>query len=412
MDSPPWTRRLDRSPRVEGPGIATVRRGEQATVVSTRRDIPLRVVLAAMGVLLGTATACGQSSPPEPGHRDSRLVHGITPGSDPQPSVLRVRGRHLYDACGEKVVLRGVNKMIYWTDLDGIPSCSEIAKTGANAVRITWLMDGTADELDTAITNCAAAHLLVMVDLHDATIGDATARGGWDMLPELVDYWTREDVLEVIRKHQRYLMINVGNEVGGSAVTPDEFRTGYEQAVRNMRTAGIHAPLVIDGSGWGKDIDVLQSEGPSLVEADPDHNLIFSVHMWWPKMWGYDAQSVIDELQESVEEGLPLIVGEFGNKWQDTRPPEQGEIPYLTILEQTYLQEIGMFAWSWGPGNQPQYWLDMTSDGYFSGLQGWGLEVAVTHPFSILNTARRPRSIVLGSCDRVRRPTGRRIPGD
>ncbi len=318
---------------------------------------------------------------------------------------FRVSGRHLYDHCGERVVLRGVNKMIYWVDIDGVPSCAEIARTGANVVRMVWLTPGSAAALDEAITNCVAEQLIPLVDLHDGT-------GDWSMLPVLVDYWTRPDIREVIEKHQRNLLINIGNEVGDATVTPHEFRTGYESAVKRMRAAGIHVPLIIDGTDWGKDIDVLQSEGPALIEADPDHNLVFSIHMWWPRMWGYSEETVIEELAESVEMELPLIVGEFGNQWTESAP---GEIPYLTIVEQTHLLGVGMLPWEWGPGNNPQTWLDMTADGTFDTLQGWGLEVAVTHPYSIRNTAVRPRSMVNGWCGSappttVRRPRGRRIP--
>ena len=301
---------------------------------------------------------------------------------------FRVEGRHLYDRCGERVVLRGVNKMIIWTDIDGDPSFGEIAKTGANAVRIVWLTSGSAEQLDEVISNCVAEQLVPLVELHDA-IGD------WSLLPVLVDYWTRPDILEVIARHRLYLLINIGNEVGDASVTPYEFRTGYESAVKQMRAAGIHVPLIIDGTDWGKDIDVLQSEGPALIDADPDHNLMFSIHMWWPRMWGYDEETVIEELEESVELELPLIVGEFGNQWTDSA---LGEIPYLTIVEQTHLLGIGMLPWEWGPGNNPQTWLDMTADGTFDTLQGWGLEIAITHPFSIRNTAIRPQSMVTGWC--------------
>jgi mannan endo-1,4-beta-mannosidase len=315
-----------------------------------------------------------------------------------------VVGRHPYDRCGERVVLRGVNKMIIWTDIDGIPSCGEIAKTGANTVRIVWLTSGSAAQLDEVISNCVAEQLIPMVDLHDG-IGD------WSMLPILVDFWTRPDILEVIARHRRYLLINIGNEVGRANVTPYEFRTGYESAVNRMRAAGIHVPLIIDGTDWRKDIDILQSEGPGLIEGDPDHNLMFSIHMWWPRMWGYSAETVIDELEESVDMELPLIVGEFGNLWTESA---YGEIPYLTIVEWTHLLGVGMIPWEWGPGNNPQTWLDMTVDGTFDTLQGWGLEVAVTNQFSIHNTAVRPRSMVNGWCGStsptsVRRSRGRRL---
>jgi mannan endo-1,4-beta-mannosidase len=257
---------------------------------------------------------------------------------------FQVVGRHLYDRCGERVVLRGANKMIIWTDIDGVPSCGEIAKTGANSVRIVWLTSGSAAQLDEAISNCVAEQLIPLVDLHDGT-------GDWSQLPILVDYWTRPDILAVIGRHQRYLLINIGNEVGDATVTPYEFRAGYETAVERMRAAGIHVPLIIDGTDSGKDIDVLQAEGPALLEADPDHNLMFSIHMWWPRMWGYTEETVIEELEESVEMELPLIVGEFGNQWTDSA---LGEIPFLTIAEQTHLLGIGMLPWEWVPGTIPR----------------------------------------------------------
>jgi mannan endo-1,4-beta-mannosidase len=290
---------------------------------------------------------------------------------------FRVNGRYLYDKCGEKVILRGVNKMIIWQDIDGIPSFSEIAQTGANAVRIVWTISGSSGELDTAITNCIGQDMFPMVELHDAT-GDI---GG---LQRCVDYWVRSDVVSVIQRHEEYLLVNIANECGDADVSNADFRNGYTDAISRMRNAGIHVPLVIDGTDWGKDINMLQAEGPGLIDADPDHNLIFSIHMWWPGMWGYSAQTVRDEIAQSVSMNLPLIVGEFGNEWEQNA---EGQIPYLTILEECQNNEIGWLAWSWGPGNDPQFWLDMTSDGTYNGLQGWGREVAVTDRNSIANTS-------------------------
>ena len=303
--------------------------------------------------------------------------------ADSQHPGFRVEGRFLYDNQGEKVILYGINKMIVWTDKDGTPSYSEIAKTGANSVRIVWSLEGTAEELDLAIRNCRAENMIPIVELHDAT-------GDWSKLPALVDYWTRPDIVAVLQKHQEYLLVNIGNEVG-QQVSEADFKAGYKTAVNRMRTAGIHVPLVIDASSYGQDINILQSCGPYLLTEDPDNNLMFSVHMWWPKAWGYTAQRVIDELAETVTLNLPLIVGEFGHIWDET---ESGKIPYQTIIEYCYKYQIGYLPWEFGPGNNPQTFLDMSTDGTYDTLHGWGLEVAVTSPYSIQNIAERPVSML------------------
>jgi mannan endo-1,4-beta-mannosidase len=290
-----------------------------------------------------------------------------------------VQGRFLYDRFGQKFVPYGINHMIYWTDLDGVPSYAEMARTGANSVRVQWLTTGTADQLDLAITNCRANRMVPMPELHDAT-------GDWSKLSQLVDYWVRPDIVAVIQKHQEYLLINIGNEVGQS-VSDADYISGYTTAVTRMRSAGIHVPIVIDAAGYGQDINGLQRNGPTLIQNDPDHNLIFSVHMWWPYMWGHTDQEVVDEIAESVNMDLPLIVGEFGNKWDESAT---GGIPYKTIIREAYMNEVGYLPWSWGPGNNPQTWLDMTTDMTYATLRDWGLEVAVTDPYSIQNIAVRP----------------------
>ena len=93
---------------------------------------------------------------------------------------------------------------------------------------------------------------------------------------------------------------------------------------------------------------------------------------------------------------LPLIVGEFGNMWEDK---EEGKIPYKTIIKYCHFNEIGWIAWSWGPNNMPQTFLDMTDDGMFNTLHDWGLEVAITDSFSIKNTSVRPKFILDKKCD-------------
>jgi mannan endo-1,4-beta-mannosidase len=303
-----------------------------------------------------------------------------------------VDGRFLYDRCGERVVLRGVNEMIVWSGgKDGVPEYAEIAKTNANAVRIVWTVaDGTASELDTAITNALAQKLIPMIELHDAT-------GDFSKLGSLVQYWTSSAVVAVIKKHEQNLLVNIGNEVGNASVTNDAFAAGYKDAITRMRDAGIRTPLVVDGSSWGQNIDQLQAVGPSLVTHDPDHNLLLSVHVWWPDA---TTQKITDEITQSVNANLPLIIGEFAQ--HAVSGCSQNPTDYKTLLALSQTHSIGWLAWSWGSvknsdcGSDGPF--DMTTNGTFAGLTGWGNEVAVSDANSIQKTSKRPASIVNGAC--------------
>lgn len=306
---------------------------------------------------------------------------------------FKVSGRYLYDNCGEKVILRGISNPNIWFEKTGSTHFKEIEKTGANVVRIVWQSSGSPSDLDKAISNCIDLKMIPMIELHDAT-------GDWSKLQKCINYWVREDVVDVILKHESYLLVNIANEVGDANVTGSTFRNDYINAITSMRNVGIRVPLIIDATDWGKNINILQSQGPAIIEADPEHNIMFSVHMWWPKMYGYTEQSIINEIQESVKMGLPFMVGEFSQmhgECNDNFINDNNSIAYKTVIRECQENEVGYIAWSWF-GNCNPLW-DMSTSGTFESLYDWGLEVAVTDENSIKNTSVRPYSIVNGVCN-------------
>jgi hypothetical protein len=303
-------------------------------------------------------------------------------------------GRHLLDPTGKKVILRGINKRSVWDESDptGDTYFAEIRKTDANSVRIVWAItkdlkpggpQTDLETLDALITNARKNQLIPMVELQDAT-------GDWARLQELVDYWVRPEVVSLIQEHQAYLLLNIGNGVGDDKVSQAKFTSGYKDAIKRMRDAGIHTPLVIDAIDSGKDLKMLNDAADKLIQADTDKNLIFSVHLYWPKSAGNDANSIQSKLKEAVDLSYPLIVGEFskygglaGNDDQGHARSvcsEFGEIDYQAILKVCEELEIGWYAWEWGPGNGVVDPLceamDMTPDGLFDHLKpGWAIDV-------------------------------------
>lgn len=312
-----------------------------------------------------------------------------------------VKGRFLYDPCNNKVTLRGVNKMNIWTDRAG-SSFPEIARTGANCVRIVWKAredDGQptkAADLDALITACVAQKMIPMVEAHDAT-------GNWSMLGEMVSFWKRADIVAVIKKHQKYLLVNIANECGDDQVTDAQFTQGYSNAVLQLRQAGIHTPLVIDGADYGKNLEQLVRVGPGLIKADPDKNLLFSVHTYWPIAYGATPEFIKDQFSAAVKAGLPFIVGEYSayGAYADGASicSNKGQVDYLTIIAEAQRLDIGWLAWEWGPGNDGGgdplcVVMDMTTDSKMNTLKGWGREVALTNAASIQKTSVRSPFLV------------------
>lgn len=313
-------------------------------------------------------------------------------GAGAASDTFHVDGRFLYDSCGEKVLLRGVNEMVVWTaNKSGMPAIAEIAKTGANVVRIVWTSEGSAAELDAAIANAVSAQLIPLVEHHGAT-------GKLEDVPTVVAYWTQADVVQVLLKHQKHLLLNIANEAGDDKVTAEAFESTYKAAVSAIRAQGVKVPLIIDAPSWGQDIDRLQASGPALIAADSLHNLMFSVHMWWNDPEG---ARVKQELAQSVDMGLPLMVGEFAQ--HAVYLCDQSPFAYSVLLDEAQAREVGWLVWSWGAvqnndckGMGP---FDMTSDGSFGNWTGkWASDVAVDHPHSLKNSAVRPKSMLSGSC--------------
>ena len=300
-----------------------------------------------------------------------------------------VQDRFLYTKDNEKVVLRGINHMFIWTDREG-KTIPEIAKTGANCVRIVWNTRGRVSDLDGIIGLCIANNMIPIPEIHDTT-------GNWERLSDAVEFWLRDETLQMIANHQEYLIINVGNEPGSQKMPSDEFFNTYNIIVTKMRAAGIRVPIMIDADNWGQSEKNLLDVGPLLLQADPEHNLLFSIHMWWPSErhdaattgFATVAERVTACLEKSVELNLPFIVGEFA-------PVAVGgtrEIPYRHIMSECERLSIGWLCWSWGPGNFDSPDMDMTEHGSYNTLVGWGKEVSVDSPLGIQNTSVIPNFI-------------------
>jgi len=311
--------------------------------------------------------------------------------------TMIVKGRHLYTASGEKVVLRGVNEMFIWSaDKTGETILPEIAKTGANSCRLAWTTAGALTEMDQLISNCIKNKMIPIIEMHDAT-------GNWTKLQLCLDYWKRDDVKAIINKHKKWVLLNIANEVGGK--TPaDTFRLKYIDAVQQLRKAGYDVPLLIDAANWGQDETNILAAWQDIMKADPKKRCMFSVHTYWDQ----DAPARLDNLiNRVVTDEIPLLFGEAPQP--KVGPNCAVDFPYTSFMSQCQAKEIGWLVWSWGAVNngdcgRPNSPFDITTDGKYGHWEHpWNREVVIDHAGSIQKTSVRPASLLREYKSKTRR---------
>jgi len=303
-------------------------------------------------------------------------------------NTMQVKGRFLYTAAGEKVILRGVNEMMIWSkNPTGEDIFPEISRSGANSARLVWTIEGNPINLEILIQNCLQNKMIPIIELHDAT-------GDWSKLPQVINYWLREDVKKVIKKYEKWAIVNIANEVGQTNTPDSLFVANYKNAITKLRNSGYLVPLMIDASDWGKDEKMISRNWRGLLRHDPLSNIMFSVHTYWVDSTSEERLNIF--LSEVARDSIPFL---FGEGPQQCGWDCKTSFPYLHCIKKCQELEIGWLCWSWGTVKNEdcasKNAFDMTKDGKFGNWDSdWARLVAVDDPASIKNTSIRPKSLL------------------
>ena len=135
-------------------------------------------------------------------------------------SGFYVSGTSIYDASGNKFVMRGVNIAHAW-----YTEKTETSIKGAANI-ISW---------------CKSNKLICILEVHDATGSDST----YD-LNKCVDYW--KEMKNVLSGTEKYVIVNIANEWYGTW-NGSAWADGYKSAIRSVRNAGITNMLMVDCTG-------------------------------------------------------------------------------------------------------------------------------------------------------------------
>ncbi|MBS2099358.1 cellulase family glycosylhydrolase [Carboxylicivirga linearis] len=284
-----------------------------------------------------------------------------------QKEFFTVNDGKLLDANGQEFVIRGMNVPHAWFPDQSYEALNELTKYNVNCVRIVWESGKEASELEKVVARCVDLQMIPMVELHNAT-GDSTET----KLLEMVDYYTSDQMKNIIIKYEQYLLLNIANEWGDHTMTDEYWRDSYLKAIQKMRDAGYRTTLVIDASGWGQNISPIITYGKDLNDADPMHNILFSVHMYGS--WN-DVEKIRSNLRKVKQLKLPLIIGEFGYNFNEGDNNLACKVNHEVLLEECQNLQIGYLPWSWTGNNEANQWLDIVSREDWKSLTNWGDDV-------------------------------------
>ncbi|MFE9045201.1 glycoside hydrolase family 5 protein, partial [Streptomyces sp. NPDC007818] len=290
-------------------------------------------------------------------------VFGTAGAAQAADGGIHVSNGRVYEANGSEFVMRGVNHAHTWYPSE-TGAIADIAATGANTVRVVlssgdrWT-ETSASEVSSIIGDCKTNKVICVLEVHDTTgYGEDGAAATLD---QAADYWV--GVKSALQGQEDYVVVNIGNEpFGNSGYTA--WTDATKNAIGKLRNAGIENALMVDAPNWGQDwSNTMRSNAASVFAADPRRNTIFSIHMYGV----YDtAAEVQDYLNHFVNNGLPIVVGEFGDNHSDGNPDENA------IMATAQSLRVGYLGWSWSGNGSGVEYLDMVNGFDAGSLTTWG----------------------------------------
>jgi len=312
------------------------------------RSRPLLALAAAASLVVGASVAASSAQAATP------------PG-------LHVSGTQLVEADGTPFVARGVSHAHTWFTSQTPTAIPAIRAAGANALRVVlsdghrWSKNDAADVAN-IISLCKANELICMLEDHDTTgYGE---EGAASSLDTAASYWI--GLKEVLVGQEDYVQINIGNEPFGNNDTANlKWASDTSAAIQRLRAAGLHHNIVVDAPAWGQDWkNVMRDSAQTVAAADPDDNVLFSIHMYGVYN---NASTITSYLDAFAAKGLPLIIGEFGYR------ASAADVDDATVMAEAVARDIGYYGWSWSGNTDPI--LDMVLGFDPAHLSPWGQRV-------------------------------------
>ena len=272
---------------------------------------------------------------------------------------MQVQGRFLYNKCGQKVTIRGIEHMLYYQDINQqmIP---EIGKTGANAIRVLLDPGISGTTLRQILTKCITEQKMYV------------SVGVWSGQ----DFFFRSDIKPVLLEFEDNIILHAFGEPNYET-TPDDARWKSESisVINRFRQAGFKAPIDIQTTTFGRDPNPIIRSGQVVFNADPLRNIIFGCQMYWGDWYtGLYDMTIAEACQLFATLNYPVQIGAC--------PSDCNTDCGRQAWDESFKNGLGCMWWSW-TGDE----FELSGNGNFNNLTADGQYVVNTSQYSISKTS-------------------------
>jgi mannan endo-1,4-beta-mannosidase len=277
------------------------------------------------------------------------LTGGVS--SAKEPTSYRVEGNSLFDPCGQRIVVRGIEQ--YFANPTIFPDgkvITEAAKTGANTFRVVPFLGYPAEggPADWSAIQPGEVEHLIRTTLDDHMLADVALAGG-----KVDDAYLDPAYKAVLMKYQDRIVIHARGE--GYEDTGQEWEDNAKATIAKLRGAGYTAPLYILANNGGRNLKTILDHAQAVLAADPLHQVVFG----WQAYWSGDLDNTTDFYQrltgmslrqafQAVHDAPFMIqVGLSGDQF-DLLP---ARVDWQAELEEVQRLGLNWLWWDWGLSN-------------------------------------------------------------
>lgn len=218
----------------------------------------------------------------------------------------------------------------------------------------------SAEEVGNIIRLAKSYNLIAVLEVHDTTgYGEESSAAD---LNSAADYWI--EIKEKLIGEENYVIINLGNEPFGNGIISSDWVKAHKDAINRLRSEGMNHVIMVDAPNWGQDWqNIMLDNATSILDSDPLHNIIFSVHMY--EVYG-DYSTVNNYISSFINKGISLVVGEFAATHKGSNVDESA------IMERTETLSLGYIGWSWSGNDDSTADLDIVNNWNNDSYTKWG----------------------------------------